>query len=513
MTLHVRVSNVPRGQKAKRWVNGFTPLPMVRRLTAGRTRRSTVPHVLSVEKKDKVTAGANRSTSRRIDPFCGISRTVRRATRGRAHSLTRRAAGPGRHRASEPPLRDRCAPRRRARNNFVHDSQVFQILRGNFHGRRGGFRLRRIAPNNRGATFRRNHRVEAVFEDVHFVADGNRQRATRAAFARYGHDDRHGQPRHFAQIPGDRFALPAFFRIDPRVRALCVDEAENRPRELRRELHYAQGFAITLRLRLAKVSREPLLGVASFLMADHRHGPTMVFRKPSNNGLIVGEAAIAMQLHEVGEKIIDKVQRIRTLLVPRDLRALPGPQMDVKLPSQLGDLLADAFQLGVRFSVARQAPQFLDVFLEMLDHLLPFFELVFFFRSHAPTGATACSPQTCRIASTNSGDGFTRCCARITATEPSGRHNSNTTGQLPGECAISAFNWSIAGSLSFRKSRRTRNSPLAGRSEISWSSRASCNESRVPASSTCTRTFISSGLPGFSICSERAKLSGKASNS
>src|SRR2546429_5657563 len=91
MTLHVRVSNVPRGQKAKRWVNGFTPLPMVRRLTAGRTRRSTVPHVLSVEKKDKVTAGANRSTSRRIDPFCGISRTVRRATRGRAHSLTRRA--------------------------------------------------------------------------------------------------------------------------------------------------------------------------------------------------------------------------------------------------------------------------------------------------------------------------------------------------------------------------------------------------------------------------------------
>ena len=143
---------------------------------------------------------------------------------------------------------------------------------------------------------------------------------------------------------------------------------------------------------------------------------------------------------------MDIVQRVRALLMSRDLRALPGTQMRVEVAAKLRDLLANAFQLQVRFRSTRQPPQFLDIFLEMLDHLLAFgllllqVVLFFFFRSHAPTEATACSPQACRIASTNSVEGFTRCWDRITATEPSGRHSSNTTGQLPGDSAIKAFN-------------------------------------------------------------------------
>ncbi len=81
--------------------------------------------------------------------------------------------------------------------------------------------------------------------------------------------------------------------------------------------------------------------------------------------------------------------------MPRDLRALPRAQMGVKLPPELGNLLADALQLQVGIAVARQAAQFVDIFFEMLDHLLALgllliqFVFFFLFCSHAPTEATA----------------------------------------------------------------------------------------------------------------------------
>src|SRR5438105_136362 len=403
-------------------------------------------------------------------------------------------------------------------NDFVHNAQLAQIFRRNLHRRGRGFRFRRVAPNDGCATLRRNDGIEAILEDVHFVADGNGQGSARAPFPRHRNEDGHGQPRHFPQVPCDGFALTAFFRIDAGIGALRIHKAENRPAELGRELHYAQRFPVSFRFGLAEVARQALLGVASLLMADDRHGPAVILRKARNDGFVVGEAAVAVQFHEIRKKIIDVVQRVRPLLVPRDLFALPGPQMGIKLETQLRHLLADALQLCLFVPIAGQAPQFLDIFLEMFDHFLAFglllvqLVLFFFFRSHAPT-TTACPPQTRRIASTNSGEGFTRCPARITHTDPSGRRNSNTTGQIPGASSISWFSWSIASSLSFRKSSRKRNSLAAGRSAMSWSRRASSSDRRIPASSICTRTFMSSGLPGFSTCSSRAKLSGNASNS
>jgi hypothetical protein len=104
------------GRRSGACNRGLMPLPNARRLTAGSTRRCkcrTVSHILWVENKTKQHGGANRSASRRTDPFCGTSRTAQRAIRGWAHWSTPRAAGPRRHPASAPPLRDPCAPRRR----------------------------------------------------------------------------------------------------------------------------------------------------------------------------------------------------------------------------------------------------------------------------------------------------------------------------------------------------------------------------------------------------------------
>ena len=112
-----------------------------------------------------------------------------------------------------------------------------QIARGDLQRFGRHFRLRRIAPQNRGATLGRNHRVNRILKHVHLIADGDGQRAARAAFAGDGHDDGHGQARHLAQISRDGFGLAALFGVNARIRSRRIDECENRPAKFRGQLH------------------------------------------------------------------------------------------------------------------------------------------------------------------------------------------------------------------------------------------------------------------------------------
>ena len=57
--------------------------------------------------------------------------------------------------------------------------EIEQILRRDLHGRRGIARPRRVAPEDRGGSFRRNDRVGGVFEHVDPVSRGNRDRTAR----------------------------------------------------------------------------------------------------------------------------------------------------------------------------------------------------------------------------------------------------------------------------------------------------------------------------------------------
>src|SRR5713101_2334221 len=400
-------------------------------------------------------------------------------------------------------------------NDLIHNPQLFQILCRNFHGYRCGLRFRRVAPDDRSATFRRNHRIETIFQNVDAISHRNRQRSSRAPFPGHRHDHRHRQPRHLAQVPRDRFALPALFRVDSRIRARRIDQRNNGPAELRRELHHAQCLPVAFRLRLAKIPDQPLLRVAPLLMADDRHRTPVEFSQPRNNGFVVGVAAVPVQFNKVREKQIDKVQRVRSLLVPRDLRALPRPQVRVELSPQFRHVAAKTLQLRVCIPVARQMPQLFHVFFQSLDLLLAVrkrrYPFVFLFRAHSVSVATERAPQICRTVSANSRVDLTLCFARSTATEPSGEHISNTTGHGPGEDASTSSRRSRMSSLIDCISSRTRNSSATALSGSSSNRRASCSESRVPASSTCTRTFKRSGFPGFRTCSSRAKLSGNAS--
>jgi hypothetical protein len=72
-----------------------------------------------------------------------------------------------------------------------------------------------------------NHKVKRILQDQHAVADGQRQRSARSAFAADDRNGGHAQPRHLAQVAGNRLGLPALLRSQAGIRARQVDEADH----------------------------------------------------------------------------------------------------------------------------------------------------------------------------------------------------------------------------------------------------------------------------------------------
>src|SRR5882762_4701759 len=397
-------------------------------------------------------------------------------------------------------------------DNLIDDAQFLQVGGRNFQRDSRRFRLGRVAPHNGRAAFRRNHGIETVLENIHAVADGYGQRAARSAFAGHGHNNRHRQAGHLAQVQRDRLRLAALLGVEAGVRALRIDKRKNRPAVFCGQLHYAQGFAIAFRLGLTEIAYQALLGIAPFLVPYNRNRPPVEFSQSRDNRFIVAVAAVAVHLEKIGEQQPDKIQRVRPLRMPRNLRALPGPDVRVKFAPQLRHLLANALEFRVAVRASRKMAQLLDIFFQAVDcALASSLRRSLFSGTHHITSSTACVPQICRTDSISSAFTVTRSCACSTAIEPSGECSSKSTGLGPGEPANNSSNRSSVLSLSDSVSRRTRNSGTALRSTMSSRRRASCKERRVPASSICTRAFNSSGVPGLRMFSSFAKLSGKAS--
>src|SRR6266849_9099678 len=98
-------------------------------------------------------------------------------------------------------------------DDFVHNAEVLQVRGHDLHGDGRGFGFGGIAPDDGRTAFWRNHGVEAVFEDIDAVTDGDGQCAAGAAFAGDGDDNGNGETRHFPEVASDGFALAAFFSV------------------------------------------------------------------------------------------------------------------------------------------------------------------------------------------------------------------------------------------------------------------------------------------------------------
>ena len=198
-------------------------------------------------------------------------------------------------------------------NHLINQPQGMQGVRRHSHGSRGLLGVTSLLPENRGTAFWRDHRVHAVLQHGHVIADPNGQRAAGASLTDDRAQDRRTQLAHLKQIAGNRFALIALLRSDARVRPRRIDEGQDRQRKLFRHLHQAQGLAVALWAGHAEVSTHFFLGIAALLMTDHHYRAPFKAGQPADQGLVIAEVPIPMEFGELGKQMADVEERFAEL--------------------------------------------------------------------------------------------------------------------------------------------------------------------------------------------------------
>ena len=114
------------------------------------------------------------------------------------------------------------------------------------------------------------------------------------------------------------------------------------------------------------------LGVAAFLVADDHHALAVETGQTADDGRIIRIVAVAVQFFEIGEQVLDVVQRIGALRVARNLRNLPRRELGVDILGQrLAFLLQPADLVGdIERGIVLHIAQLLDLVLQLGDRLL-----------------------------------------------------------------------------------------------------------------------------------------------
>ena len=211
--------------------------------------------------------------------------------------------------------------------DFIDETELIETLRRDAHGLGRDFFLVGTLPENRRATLRRDDRVDGVLQHDQPVATPMASAPPEPPSPMTARDDGHAQRRHLEQVAGDGLALVAFLRADAGIGPGRVDERNDRQAEALGHAHEPQRLAIALGLGHAVVAPDPLLGVATLLVADEHDRHAGQPRNATDDGLVVGIHAIAVQLVEFIEDRHGIVERVRSLRMTRKLCNLPGRQV------------------------------------------------------------------------------------------------------------------------------------------------------------------------------------------
>ncbi len=95
-------------------------------------------------------------------------------------------------------------------------------------------------------------------------------------------------------------------------------------------LHNAHRFRVSLRICHAVLPVEPLLEVASLLVADQRDRPPVELAEARDDGAVVRATPVAVQLDPVVEQAFDVVERVRAV----GMRSRARRSARYRLPSQ-----------------------------------------------------------------------------------------------------------------------------------------------------------------------------------
>ena len=279
-----------------------------------------------------------RNLSRRLRRTVSRSRPFNSASAWR-HRLAGRPDGGGR-------VAVRAADR--LGDDAVDDAEPREIGRGDLHVGGGVLRLGGVAPQDRGGALRRDDAVDRVLQHQHAVGGGDGDRAARAAFAEDHRDVRHAEIEAGFGRARDGFGLAALLRVDAGIGAGGVDQRQHRNVEPVGHLHQPHGLAVALRPRHAEIMLEAGFGGRALLVADDADALALEPAEAADDGLVLGELAVAGERDELGDQRADVVEAMRPLRMARDLRLLPGRQLGVEIAKLLrgfglepGDLVGD----------------------------------------------------------------------------------------------------------------------------------------------------------------------------
>src|SRR5260370_12938893 len=258
---------------------------------------------------------------------------------------------------------------RRLRNDLINAAELHQVFGRDAQRLGGNIAFSGVAPHDGGTALRRNHRINRVFQHQDPVGYGDGQRAAASSFACNRSDDRDFQPRHLPQTACDGFGLSALFGTEAGISSRSIYESKNWAVKFLCELHHRKGFAIDLRIGLAKVAVNTRLDVAALLVAQYNHLFPVKTGYTTDESGVVAEKTVSVNFTPVGKDALNVVECIRTLRMTGQLRLLPCVHVGVELLAQRTHLFLEFLQAGKGFPVFSRARLVLPT--------LPFYHFVF----------------------------------------------------------------------------------------------------------------------------------------
>jgi hypothetical protein len=113
-----------------------------------------------------------------------------------------------------------------------------------------------------------------------------------------------------------------------------------------------------------------LLGVAALLRANHQNLFAAEACHAADHRRVVAKGAVAVNLAEVGEDVLNVIQRVGALGVAGQFDALPGIKIGARLTAQALHALMQRAQLALRLRAARAGLKLLDQHLDLFELLL-----------------------------------------------------------------------------------------------------------------------------------------------
>ena len=107
-------------------------------------------------------------------------------------------------------------------------------------------------------------------------------------------------------------------------------------------------------------------------MADDQYGFAMQLRKATDDSFIIMHLAITMQLHEMGEDLLDIEEGVRTFGMPGKLDFLPSIEVAVNLFFQVDNFLLEVLDSSGDIDVPLGFNGFdlLELIVETFERLL-----------------------------------------------------------------------------------------------------------------------------------------------